>query len=46
MLISTNWLKDYVKLPTDLKVLADQVTKAGINVATMSSSYINLQLIF
>jgi phenylalanyl-tRNA synthetase beta chain len=41
MLISTNWLKDYVKLPTDLKVLADQVTKAGINVATMSSSYIN-----
>lgn len=32
MRISTNWIKDYVKLPTDLKDLALKVTKAGVNV--------------
>jgi len=41
MQISTNWIKDYVKLPDDLKDLADKVTKAGINIATVTSPHIN-----
>ena len=41
MQISTNWIKDYVKLPDDLKNLADKVTKAGINIATVTSPHIN-----
>ena len=41
MQIGTNWLKDYIKLPVDLKTLADKITKAGINIATVHTAYIN-----
>ena len=32
MLISLNWLRDYVDLPVDVSELADRLTLAGLGV--------------
>lgn len=41
MKISTNWLKDYVELPEDLNVLANQITNSGVNVENVETKKIN-----
>lgn len=41
MKISTNWIKDYVEINEDLNVLADKITKCGINVESVESNYIS-----
>ena len=41
-MISMNWVKDYIDLEgEDLEVVADKVTKAGINVEHVISNHIN-----
>ena len=41
-MISMNWVKDYIDLDgEDLEVVADKVTKAGINVEHVISNHIN-----
>lgn len=45
MKISTNWIKDYVKIDENLKLLADKITKCGINVESVETNYIaNLKI--
>lgn len=42
MAISINWVKDYVNLDgMDLKVLADKITKAGVNVESIETKKID-----
>ena len=41
-MISLNWIKDYVDLEgVDLKLLADDITKTGVNVEKVISNYID-----
>ena len=42
MAISINWVKDYINLDgMDLKVLADKITKAGVNVESIETKRID-----
>lgn len=41
MAISMNWIKDYVDYEdADLKIVADQITRAGINIEQIEENYI------
>ena len=40
-MISMNWVKDYIDIDEDLNILADKITKAGINVEHVISNHID-----
>lgn len=41
MKISTNWIKDYIKLDGDLKEIANRVTTSGVNVEAVTDNRID-----
>ena len=45
MLISLNWIKDYVEIPVDVETLAERLTLAGNEVGRIASQHVDFEAI-